>query len=43
LRVGGELRRWQHGKVMAFDDSFEHAAFNRHPFRVRLVLIVDCW
>jgi aspartate beta-hydroxylase len=42
LRVGGEEHRWQEGKVVVFDDTFEHEAWNRSD-RTRVVLIFDLW
>lgn len=40
IRVGTELRRWQEGRVLIFDDAYEHEAWNEtaHP---RVVLFVD--
>ena len=40
LRVGSEIRNWQEGKVMIFDDRDEHAAWNMTP-EARVVLLVD--
>jgi aspartate beta-hydroxylase len=31
LRVGNELREWQAGRALVFDDSFEHEAWNDSP------------
>ena len=43
LRVGAEPpRRWEEGRVLLFDDSFEHDAYNDTD-APRLVLIVDLW
>lgn len=42
LKVGGETRRWQEGKCLVFDDSFEHEAWNLSS-EPRVVLIVDFW
>ena len=42
FRVGGETIQWQEGKVIAFDDSVEHEAWNNSAFD-RLVLIFDVW
>jgi aspartate beta-hydroxylase len=42
LRVGGEVYHWQPGKAMAFDDTFEHDAWNRSS-ATRVVLIFDIW
>ncbi len=44
LRVGGTTTGWEAGKVMAFDDSFEHEVwFDAPPTITRAVLIVDVW
>ena len=40
IRVGSETRHWQEGRVMIFDDTFEHEAWNRTD-AVRVVLFVD--
>lgn len=29
LAVGGEVHRWQEGRCLIFDDTFEHRAWNR--------------
>lgn len=42
LNVGGELHRWQKGKIVVFDDSYEHEAWNRSD-QTRVVLIFDLW
>jgi len=42
IRVGAEVRRWQMGRCLIFDDSFEHEVWNRGA-RPRVVLIVDVW
>jgi len=42
MRVAGETRTWEEGKVLAFEDSFEHEVWNRSTHR-RVVLIVDLW
>jgi aspartyl/asparaginyl beta-hydroxylase (cupin superfamily) len=42
MRVAGETRSWEEGKVLAFEDSFEHEVWNRSGRR-RVVLIVDLW
>ncbi|MDZ4139840.1 MAG: aspartyl/asparaginyl beta-hydroxylase domain-containing protein [Erythrobacter sp.] len=42
LRVGTSQRAWEHGKVMIFDDSVEHEAWN-NAAKDRLVLIFDIW
>jgi aspartate beta-hydroxylase len=42
LVVGGERHEWREGQAVAFDDTYEHEAWNRGP-RTRVVLIVDVW
>jgi len=42
IRVGNEKRSWQEGKVMVFDDSFEHEVWHNGT-GLKLVLIVDLW
>jgi aspartate beta-hydroxylase len=42
LNVGGELHAWQEGRVVVFDDTYEHEAWNRSD-SVRVVMIFDIW
>lgn len=42
LNVGGELHQWQPGKVVVFDDTYEHEAWNRSQ-QTRVVMIFDVW
>lgn len=42
LNVGGEVRAWQEGRAVVFDDTYEHEAWNRSE-RTRVVLIFDIW
>ncbi len=42
IRVGNETRKWQEGKVLVFDDSFEHEAWN-HSEEERKVFILEVW
>jgi len=42
LNVGGEIHAWQEGKVVVFDDTYEHEAWNRSKL-TRVVLIFDLW
>ncbi|GIY72805.1 hypothetical protein CEXT_567122 [Caerostris extrusa] len=42
IRVAKELRTWEEGKVILFDDSFEHEVWHNGT-APRLVLIVDFW
>ena len=40
IRVGDEERSWEEGKVLVFDDTYEHEVRNDTPDR-RVVLFVD--
>lgn len=42
ITVGGETRTWEEGRVLIFDDSFEHQAENASD-RTRAVLIAEIW
>ncbi|CAH0562591.1 unnamed protein product [Brassicogethes aeneus] len=42
IRVAEETRSWENGKVLIFDDSFEHEVWHNGS-QFRLVLIVDVW
>lgn len=42
LSVGGEIHAWQEGRCVAFDDTFQHEAWNRSA-ETRAVLILDAW
>jgi len=42
FRVGNEVREWQVGKLMVFDDTIEHEAWNEGS-EDRVVLIFDIW
>lgn len=42
LRVGNETRAWEEGKLLIFDDSFEHEAWNDGASR-RVVLLFEIW
>jgi aspartate beta-hydroxylase len=42
LGVGGEVHAWKEGRVVVFDDTYEHEAWNRSD-RSRVVLIFDLW
>jgi aspartyl/asparaginyl beta-hydroxylase (cupin superfamily) len=42
LRVAGETRAWQRGRLTIFDDSFEHEAWNRGTSD-RTVLLFEIW
>lgn len=36
------FRTWEEGKVMIFDDSFEHEVWHNGS-EIRLILILDVW
>ena len=40
IRVGNDLRHWQEGKSLLFDDTFPHAAWNDSD-QIRVVLFLD--
>lgn len=40
IRVNHEIRHWQEGKSLIFDDTFPHAAWNRTE-EIRVVLFLD--
>lgn len=42
IRVGNHVHAWQPGRVVVFDDTMEHEAWNRSD-RERVVLIFDVW
>jgi aspartyl/asparaginyl beta-hydroxylase (cupin superfamily) len=42
LRVGEKKNEWQEGKLIVFDDSFEHEAINNAE-DIRVVLIFSIW
>lgn len=42
LRVGNEVREWQQGKLMIFNDAIEHEAWNDSN-ETRVVMIFDIW
>lgn len=42
FRVGNEVREWQVGKLMIFDDTIEHEAWNDGADD-RVILIFDVW
>lgn len=42
MRVGTEIRGWQVGRGLLFEDSFEHEVWNRGKSR-RGILIIDFW
>jgi len=40
LRLGGEIRHWEEGKSLIFDDTFNHDAWNKSD-ETRVILFVD--
>ena len=42
FRVGNDVREWQEGKMMIFDDTIEHEAWNDSR-EDRFVMIFDIW
>jgi aspartate beta-hydroxylase len=42
LRVGNQVHDWEPGKVVLFDDTIEHEAWNRSD-TIRAVLIFEVW
>lgn len=42
LRVGNETRAWEEGRMLIFDDSIEHEAWNRGA-EDRIVLLFEVW
>jgi aspartyl/asparaginyl beta-hydroxylase (cupin superfamily) len=42
FRVGNEIREWHDGKLLIFDDTMEHEAWNDSD-QDRVVLIFDVW
>jgi aspartyl/asparaginyl beta-hydroxylase (cupin superfamily) len=42
IRVGSEVRAWEEGKLLIFDDSIEHEAWNRSE-ELRVILLFEIW
>ena len=42
FRVGNEVREWEEGKLLIFDDTIEHEAWNDSG-EDRIILIFDIW
>ncbi len=42
IRVGDEERTWEQGRLLVFDDSFNHEVWN-HGDRLRVVLFMNFW
>ena len=43
IKVAGEPRPWEEGKMLIFDDSYEHEAANLSPDKERVILLIDIW
>jgi len=42
IRVGSEWRKWEEGKTISFDDSYEHEVIHNGE-KLRVVLSIDTW
>lgn len=42
FRVGNEVRQWEEGRLLIFDDTIEHEAWNESS-EDRVILIFDIW
>ena len=42
LNVGGEVHAWREGQAVAFDDTYEHEAWNRSASN-RVIVLMDAW
>lgn len=42
FRVGNEVRQWQEGELLIFDDSIEHEAWNDGN-SIRVILLFEIW
>lgn len=42
FRVGNEIRSWEYGKLLIFDDSIQHEAWNRSDGN-RFILLFEIW
>ena len=43
LRVGDKKTWWEEGKMLTFDDTYEHEAANLSKTDDRVVLLIDIW
>jgi aspartyl/asparaginyl beta-hydroxylase (cupin superfamily) len=43
LRVAADPRPWQEGKMIVFDDTYEHEAANLSEKEDRVILLIDIW
>lgn len=42
IRIGDQVRAWEEGKCLVFDDAYEHEVWNRTE-EERVLLLVDFW
>ncbi len=42
IKVGEEVRHWEEGQCLVFDDYYQHEAWN-HTDQMRTVVILDIW
>ena len=42
IRVGHETKTWQEGKMLSFDDTYDHEAGNLGKVD-RVILLIDIW
>ena len=42
IKVGEEIRHWEEGRCLVFDDYYQHEAWN-HTDEMRTVVILDIW
>lgn len=40
--IDGGAHAWEEGRLVMFDDTFQHEAWNRSD-RARVILLMDCW
>jgi aspartate beta-hydroxylase len=43
LRVASDPRPWEEGKMIVFDDTYEHEAANLSDTQERVILLIDIW
>ena len=43
LRVASDPKPWHEGKMIVFDDSYEHEAANLSETEERVILLMDIW
>ena len=41
--VAGDPRPWEEGKMVIFDDSYEHEAANLSKDKERAIMLIDIW